>query len=202
MSMLDNSSTQDIDALLAQADSLMNEMASKMGDKPAEEVETPGAGDAVDQELSGSTDGFSDANSAVDPEAVADGLTAEALDPPQSVPLNPRNHGDGPGPTPAPSDWVEEASASPDHMADQPVPLIEEASDDDSAAAILPSAAVQKTRRVVTAVFHAPIDLLVLIDRPFARLGPTVKTCIGYAAVATLVIAAGTWIAGSVYLLQ
>ncbi|MBI4579421.1 MAG: hypothetical protein HY718_06935 [Planctomycetes bacterium] len=46
-------------------------------------------------------------------------------------------------------------------------------------------------------VAHLPVDLLIVLDAPFARLNPTLKTLIGYAAIGTLIVASGTWIAGA-----
>lgn len=41
------------------------------------------------------------------------------------------------------------------------------------------------------------IQILTIIDLPFARLGRGIKNLIGYAAIATLLVAVGTWVAGS-----
>lgn len=199
MSMFDNSSTQDIDALLAEADSLMDEMSTKLeAGTPDGNAAPETSSDPAAQELAGMVEEMSASIASVDSDAVAEALA----NPPEAGDLDESESADASGPLTAPADWVDEAEVATDLLSGQAVPTIEETADTPAVAAaqVLQAAAVQSTHRLVRVTLRAPIGLMVLMDRPFARLGPNVKNCIGYAAVATLLIAAGTWAVGTVYL--
>lgn len=208
MSMFDNSSTQDIDALLAEADSLMDEMSTKLeAGTPDGNAAPETSSDPAAQELAGMVEEMSASIASVDSDAVAEALanppreSAES-DPPEAGDLDESASADASGPLTAPAEWLDEAEVATDLLSGQAVPTIDETADTPvvAAAQVRQTAAVQKTHRLLRVMLHAPIGLLVLMDRPFARLGPNVKNCIGYAAVATVLIAAGTWAVGTVYL--
>lgn len=211
--------TQDIDALLAQADSLMDEMASNLGGSDGAAVSTTG-------ETSGPTSADTDAADC-DPElqAIADDLTAftatvdsESVVEPsgdeggestdegsEAEPTAKRSSDASSGASAAPAEWVDEAQMSGDAMSIQGLPTIPDeqgATEEPVAPATLANTARRLPVRLLRGVIHSPIDALVLLDRPFARLGSQVKTCIGFVAIATLLMAAGTWVVGGMYLVK
>lgn len=235
MTALDNSSTQDIDALLAEADSLMNDMDASLGgtesDAPGQDigsaqgesndlvatasapadqaaVRTP-SGEAVsneEQPISDIVEGLSSFADEVDHGAVSKCLDANgsetAISGQPATPVNlPAD-----GPTPAPQEWVNEAELGQDTgTAAENVPSIPEERSGPAPAVV----AVARRAKAggerdglvgpVGKALHLPIDILILLDYPFARLGPNVKAGIGGAAVATLLVAIGTWIVASLH---
>ena len=103
---------------------------------------------------------------------------------------------------PAPAEWMAE------NPNDQ-VPDIPEAQDSTSAGGQeanpaaptrLPVRQRSGTLRSVARGFaRLPLDILILLDRPFARLGPGTKSAIGVLAIGTLALAAATWIYGNLH---
>jgi hypothetical protein len=108
------------------------------------------------------------------------------------------------GPQSAPPDWLAEAEIdSLIENSSELLPQIPEAlaaqggSSPDRPCSRLVIGVRGYLRLLGGAVAHAPIDLLVLLDRPFARLSTGAKTFIGYAAIGTLIVGITTWLLGS-----
>jgi len=237
MTTLDSTASQDIDALLAEADSLMNEMAVSLGasstddsdassakgateadaartDADAAEAAAPDSSGASDvsadavRELMEGVTGFSEQ---VDPEAQleAERSADELVDDEVEAVLSRLSTGGSVlGPRSAPEEWVAEAEAGKDGQAGEQLPHIPETLTDsgDTTAGrigrILGRVAESGPVSVAKIPLRVLVHVLVVLDRPFAGLGHGVKTVLGYVAIGTLLVAMGTWLVGSLQLVN
>jgi len=213
MSTVSSGNVQDIDALLAEADSLMDGLATAMAeDDPADDAaradeESGGdAGDASAPGIESQVDDLPDFAADTDADAVAPELggggDAEiaAEDEIDQLLGKPSRKGTIIGPKSAPEEWLAEADlASAGHDAVEQLPHIPDTISGEPEGGEQTRAGAIRTRLVTTvgAVLALPVGVLVALDRPFAGLSLRIKACIGYAAIATLLVAAGTWVLGS-----
>lgn len=241
MTAIEAASTEEIDALLAQADSLMADMADSLGEQRPQQSDSPsadkpmaaraGAGqadvaEAVTEEPQTSGESSveppesSGEPSAKPPEPSGEASPdqAETRSERASAPEAPEleaaelagGDGDKPavqpeasdaeGPQSPPPDWLAEADINnlaenvKESLPHIPETLTSEEAPARERSASRPAGAARILPRAAAAVAHVPIDLLILLDRPFSRLSAGTKACLGYAAIGTLIVGIATWL--------
>jgi hypothetical protein len=171
-------------------------------------VETPIADAQAPEEIRDIADAITVPTESADADAIVAALNSDRAEPTASPPgeNNTKVQAAPPpaptdGPRNAPADWIEEASQG-DAGADMQVPPIPDenslSNSGDSADGSLTAESRPRGAigRLVTGVVRLPITILVVLDLPFAGLSMGVKSAIGAAAVATLIVAIATWFAG------
>lgn len=195
-------SSQDIDRLLAEADSLMNDMAASLGKSPAAAPvaatapppPAPSESESDEASMNKIVDGLAAAVETADHEAIIDRLNAERPAPPPTTTAEAPAEAPGPGSHNVPQERLAEADLAEDTSTASSLPSISDVpSAEDTPAGPSPRLRFEWARMIL----RAPVDLLILLDRPFVRLSTPLKSCIGYVAIATLLTAAGTAVLGS-----
>ncbi len=123
---------------------------------------------------------------------------AAPVTPPPAPPI-PARTATPPAASRAPTEWMQEAGADQDGMDDE-LPQIP---DDSSigevakpAPAVIAHRAARRSARLLQSALRTAIVVLVLMDKPFAKLNSRIKSMIGMAAIATLTVAVATWVLG------
>jgi hypothetical protein len=249
-----DTSALDVDALLSQADSLMDEVQASLGEggmgaaaatqgtgegsppTPGASAEAVTAENAIHdmaEEITSSADkADADAIMAMlNPGEADDGNASSALQPdstaaPATEPSNPSGSTEAPAPEaattndspPAPATGTPaQATSKPaivagstateewmNAMPDDQVPSIPDVNESDAQPASQAAEAIRVRSRQAGAcltgllrhLVRLPIDIVILLDRPFAGLGSGTKSLIGYTAIGTLAIALASWIYG------
>lgn len=239
MAATEAASTEEIDVLLAQADSLMAEMADSLGEQQPEQPDSPPADEPAAAQADAGNMGVAEAiaeedqaagepsarqpepsgeapadqaepsvETAPDPEAsVSESPELETAGPTKTAQADPATQPDADstaeGPQSPPPDLLAEADIN--NLAEtvnEPLPQIRETLTSEEAPACeksapQPASASRILPRAAAAVAHVPIDLLILLDRPFSRLNAGAKTFLGYAAIGTLIVGLATWLLGT-----
>lgn len=214
-------SIEDIDALLSQADALLNDVQTDFGgqtDSPVQAGQSTSKASeptSREEDIQHLAEEVSFSAKDVDAEAVAallnsPDLTADAdadpaekdesaEDEPAEAELDTSHK-----PQSAPQDWLNEAAS-----ADDLIPSIPDENTRVEASGSRPVAAIGAARKLlagtlgqytvgkyIARLFRLPMEFLILLDRPFAKMDQKAKSFLGYAAIATLMVATGTWIYG------
>ncbi len=210
MATAEMASTDEIDALLADADSLMNEVQSGLDETQPTQAEASAAQSVAEPadaptaestpEPESDTTEASESTTAESDDAQAYAEPTEASESDAATPVEEKPVASD-GAQKAPSEWLQELdedSASDDRLPDISEDSVRAGGDGHVTDAPVKREPRQKRRGplgMLLTALHLPIDALALFDLPFAGVSLEAKSYIGWAAIATLLMAGFVWTA-------